>query len=162
MATPSLRAAALARALSLVGVHETSENWGPEVKEFLAAANVKSPAPWCAGFVNFCAQKEAEKLGLVSPLEAVALQAYVQSYADYGKKHGWVVQAKDAQPGDLFLLYYDSLHRYGHIGYVTEMKGRFFSTVEGNTNAAGSREGTLVAKKNRPVSANVLFLRWSE
>ncbi len=37
----------------------------------------------------------------------------------------------------------------GHIGIVTKVNGATFDTIEGNTNAQGSREGMYVARKLR-------------
>lgn len=157
----ALRNGTMAIALRYKGVHETTENWGPEVKRFLAAAKLKAPAPWCAAFVNCSAEEAAKALSIVSPLEAVPLQAYVQSYADYGKKKGWA--AKTPQPGDLFCLWYPKLGRYGHIGIVTEVHAtkKTFGTIEGNTDDDGSREGDSVWTKTRPITPNVLFLRYT-
>lgn len=145
-----------------VGVAEEKENWGKRVAEYLKEAQVKTPAPWCAAFCNWVAKRAATDLGIDSPLEKVPLQAYVQSYFDYFNKQGKVVPAAKAKPGDLIVLWYPSLKRYGHIGIVekVDVKKGIAYTIEGNTNAAGSREGEQVAAKQRPITANVKFLRW--
>lgn len=43
----------------------------------------------------------------------------------------------------------------GHIGIVTEITGTGFKSVEGNTNAAGGREGIEVAVKDRKLDYTV-------
>ena len=48
-------------------------------------------------------------------------------------------------------LYYPHLGRLGHIGIVTGFDGKNIYTIEGNTNAAGSREGQGVYRKIRPL-----------
>lgn len=155
-----LRALALWYALSLDGTHEKSPNWGPEVQEFLEAAGIDTAAPWCAAFVNFVFQKMAELIGTTSPLEAVPLQAYVQSYVDHARKHGWVVSFKDAQPGDLFAIYFPALKRCGHMGIlVCKQDAQAFVTIEGNTNLEGEREGDRVRSKTRINTDNILFFR---
>lgn len=155
-----LKPLALVLALSKVGVHETGPNWGDEVREFLASAGIKSPAPWCAAFVNHCWQTVAAHLGVASPLEGVPLQGYVQSYVDHGRKHGWVVPFSEVEPGDLFTLYYPSLKRNGHIGIVVAKTGEgSFITVEGNTNDGKGREGNMVFSHTRPNDDHTLFLR---
>lgn len=154
-------------AVSKVGVHETTDNWGPEVKAFLAAAKIHEPAPWCAAFVNWCAENAAKQLGVVSPLEAVPIQGYVQSYYLYGKKNGWIVPASEARGGDLFLVWFPSLERYAHIGFVTRVwhDQGIFTCIEGNSNSGGSREGVEVVRRRsdrpRRITPNIVFLRWS-
>ncbi|MEJ2883214.1 hypothetical protein [Pedobacter sp. GR22-6] len=46
-------------------------------------------------------------------------------------------------------LYYPSLGRVGHCGIVTELRGDFCVTVEGNTGATAQREGQGVWRKMR-------------
>lgn len=149
-------------ALAELGVKEEGKaNWGPKVKEYLAAADVTVPAAWCAGYVNWVFEKAAEVTGTTSPLEKVPLQAYVQSYVNHGKANGWVVKDTEARAGDLICVWSSSLQRYAHIGIVTgwSVDGRRIATVEGNTNDEGSREGYEVAKRTRAPSTNVLILR---
>lgn len=163
----SLAQATLALALTQEGVKEEGKaNWGPKVQEYLKAAGVTVPAAWCAAYVNWCAEQTAKRLGVKSPLELVPNQAYVQSYAEYGKKHGWEVERSKAQPGDLILFWSTELKRYAHMGIVTgwtTVAGkRVLATIEGNTNDEGSREGYEVAKRTRSLTNNVLILRWSK
>lgn len=159
---------AVMHAHSMVGVEETFENgkwtnWGPEVKEFLFAAGLTKPAPWCAAFVNWCAEQAAKDLKSISPLEEVAIQAYVQSYADWAKKTGRWVSAEEAGPGDLFVLYYPKLERFAHIGFVEEVNEDegYYTTIEGNTNDAASRDGYKVAKRRRNLTERTKFIRWT-
>lgn len=158
-----LQLAALEYARDMIGVAETSENWGPQIQEFLAAAGVHVPAAWCAAFVNWCAQKAGGLLGELSPLEGVPHQAYVQSYYQHGKAKGWEIHADEVRPGDLFLIWSSSLKRWAHIGFVEKVElglGRF-STIEGNTNVKGSREGLYVMQRQRQVSPSITFMRWA-
>ena len=158
-----LRPLALYYALSRIDTHETSPNWGPEVEKILASADIHDPEPWCAALVNDCAQTVAGRLGVRSPLEDVPLQGYVQSYVDHARKHGWVIPFSQVEPGDLFTLYYPSLKRNGHIGFVAAPSrdtGRFL-TVAGNTNNDGSREGKRMWAKWRLNDDNTLFLRYA-
>lgn len=159
-----LNLSALLYALDMLGVVEAGgDNRGKEVEAFLREAEVEVPAPWCAAFVNWCARQAADLQGVESPLEAVPLQAFVQSYFDHGKENGWLINPKWVGPGDLFVLYYPTLKRYGHIGFVYDMHDPqgYFMTVEGNTNAAGGREGDGVYRKRRSITDNVQFLRWT-
>ena len=160
-----LHLVALEYARDMLGVKEVGENWGPEVKMFLEAAGVGVPAPWCAGFVNWCAQKAGMLLGLHSALEDVPLQAYVQSYYKLGNAQGWIIPPEQARPGDLFLLYFPRLKRYAHIGWVdkggVDLDLLKFHTVEGNTNEEGQREGLYVMTRTRRLTNCVIFMRWA-
>jgi len=44
---------------------------------------------------------------------------------------------------------------FGHAGIVTEIYAQSFATVEGNTNALGSREGDRVAPKQRQLDFKI-------
>jgi hypothetical protein len=153
---------------SVVGVKEDFvdgkwTNWGPKVQEFLKAAEIDRPAAWCAGLVQWCAEQAAYDHGVISPLETVKLQAYTPSYFEWAKHNNKFVTFEEAGLGDLFILYYPSLNRYGHIGLVEEVNVEegWFSTIEGNTGLEGEREGYMVAKRRRTHTVNVKFIRWA-
>jgi hypothetical protein len=166
---PTLRDVTLYVASDYEGAHEVGDtNSGPAVDLFLKAAQLRPGNPWCAAYVNFCAQEAARRLAVASPLEDVPLQGYVQAYVDYGRAHGWVVPAAEARAGDLFALYFESEGRYAHIGFVTKVDARAqtFRTIEGNTTpnaatAAQDRNGGEVARKARAITPRVVFLRWT-
>lgn len=144
-------------------VNEERPNWSPEIEAYLEEAEIYVPAPWCAAFVNWCVRQAADLKNILSPLEKIPLQAYVPSYYSYGKNNGWLLSYEKVGPGDLFLLYYSHLGRFGHIGFVdhTDRENNLIYTIEGNTNLAGSREGTAIMMKSRSVTENVKFLRYT-
>lgn len=159
---------AFMHAQSMLGVTEEYidgrwTNWGPEIKQFLFAAGLSTPAPWCAAFINWCAEQAAVDKNTTSALEDVRLQAYVQSYADWAENNNKFIPKDDAGPGDLFILYYPSLERYAHIGFVDEVNEEegWFTTIEGNTNDEASREGFKVASRRRTITSRVKFIRWA-
>lgn len=158
-----LHLAALEFARDMIGVKESSPNWGPEIQRFLRAARVVSPAPWCAAFVNWAAEQAASLLGVPSPLEEVKLQAYVPSYYQWAKEKNKLTKWPDVGPGDLFVIYYASMNRFGHIGFVdyADANAGTFKTIEGNTDAAGGREGNAVASRIRRNTPMVEYIRWS-
>lgn len=53
-------------------------------------------------------------------------------------------------PGDVFGIYFNSMGRIAHVGFVHRFGDKFTVTVEGNTNDASSREGDGVYIKRRP------------
>ena len=163
-----LHLTAMMYAESVVGVKEDFvegkwTNWGPKVQEFLAAAEVDRPAAWCCALVNWCAEQAAYDHDVISPLESVKSQAYTPSYFEWAKHHNKFVEFPEAGLGDLFILYYPKLGRYGHIGFVEEVNVEegWFSTIEGNSNTKGEREGYEVVKRRRTFTGNVRFIRWA-
>jgi hypothetical protein len=67
-----------------------------------------------------------------------------------------------AHVGDLFVLYYQRKGRYGHVGLVASLlPNNQFLSIEGNTNAGGSREGYGVFKRERAVTDRCKFIRWA-
>lgn len=48
---------------------------------------------------------------------------------------------------------------FSHIGIVESAQGNSFTSIEGNTNSAGSREGVEVARKNRLLHIARAFIR---
>lgn len=159
--TGGLRGAALAVALEMLGVQEQGgSNRGRQVEAFQRAAGIRPGDPWCAAFVNWCAERAAERLGVRSPLERVPLQGYVPSYVDTFP----AVTLDNALPGDLFAVWSPARMRYAHIGFVRGVLGRGWnlSTVEGNTNEAGGREGDRVLSRVRDGHpSRVVVLRWT-
>lgn len=162
----SLQSAALRFAEDCLQVREEGDNRGEMVEAFQREAEINPGAPWCAAFVNWCAKQAASVKGVHSPLEDVPLEGYVQSYVEYGRDQGWIVEEPEAI-GDLFCLWYPWLNdgegRYGHIGFVYEVGSPTFRTIEGNTNKDGSREGDGVYVRSRSRQARKLvFLHWGD
>src|SRR5690606_26964246 len=101
-----LRALALGVALGDLGrgVRETSENWGPRIKEALALAGITAPAPWCAAWIQLCAHEAAELHGLRNPLADVARKALVLDYYTWAEEGGYLIPADQVDRGDLILF----------------------------------------------------------
>ena len=158
-----LHLAAISYARDMIGVREIGHNTGPEVDMFLYAAKLYPGDPWCAAFINWGVEQGAAVTGIESPLEDVPLQGYVQSYVDYGEANGWVIPAHLAGLGDLFCVYHHSKARYAHIGFVygIDYEEGTFTTIEGNSNTTGSREGIEVVELTRKITDGILFLRYA-
>lgn len=145
---------------------EGGENRGPRIEEYLRATDppISVAAPWCAAFVQFVSDRAAEALAVANPLDAVRLEALVQSYADWSEGLGLFVERGAARPGDLVIYRFPRVPRWNHIGILASRVDRdgSFSAVEGNTNDAGSREGDGVVLKLRSTEAGypTAFIRW--
>jgi hypothetical protein len=142
---------------SYVGIKEQplGSNNGPMVSKFNASCGFKPSdrAPWCASVAHYGYRVNGapDRPGAYSP------SWYVKAR---------VVPAKDVQPGDVGLVWFPSKKRYAHTIAAIEKvnwSGRVVSsyvTLEGNTNAMGSREGDQFARRVRPADT-VTVVRWN-
>lgn len=168
LSTESLGSLALVIALKEkeAGIHEEGgDNHGARVNWYQEEGGSGDGTPWCADFANWCAKFAADILEIHSPLEDVKNQAYVQSYVDHFAAQGMTTKRPGkVEPGYLFALWFPSLNRYGHIGFVKsiDLKAGTFTTVEGNSNDEGSREGKEVCSNTRPITDHVVFIRWAD
>ena len=140
---------------AFVGIKEEppGSNNGPMVNIFNASCGLDPDehAPWCASVANYgYLQNGLLGHGAYSP------NWYLKSR---------VVSLHDVQPGDVALVYFPSKGRYAHtiacVEKVVESAGRAVEvvTLEGNTNAQGSREGDQFARRRRPADT-LTFVRW--
>jgi hypothetical protein len=134
-----------AQYLSAVGVREeTGNNDGVEVQKYLASVGLDKGYAWCAAFVNYTLQQCSIK---------TINSGWCPDWFPKNKlvfKRGLMVNTGTLpQPGDVFGIYFSSKKRIAHEGFIHEWRKTTAVTVEGNTNAAGSREGDGVYKKIR-------------
>lgn len=140
---------ALHAAAARVGEREAKRNSGPWVDRFLAAVGLSPGYAWCASFVYYClitAGWPANRL----PQRRKA--AAVVEWLKWAEKEGLVTDKP--RRGDL-MFWVNADGRTGHIGFITEARGRDIKTIEGNTNEAGSREGDGVYRKSRRIAGRI-------
>ena len=135
-------------------------NKGSRVEEYQRAVSLRPGDPWCAAFVAWCMMQSRSSLAPPAWCSGSAITTWQKGsrkagpaaactplFNDYrGRiKAGWVwVRAKDssgaaeARRGNWV---------QGHCGIVVAVDSSGFHTVEGNTNAAGSRDGDGVYRK---------------
>ncbi|MDH3770322.1 MAG: CHAP domain-containing protein [Nitrospirota bacterium] len=150
-------AAIAAVAKGEIGVEEVNgTNCGPRVDEYKAATwlNPRRGWPWCAAFVCWVVREAATAAGVrftsrfKRPRTAGAWDmenwSLAQDLSTWTKKP----HRGDIQPGDIVVF------RFSHIGFAISRPDRngYVRTVEGNTDAAGRREGGGVYTKRRHVS----------
>lgn len=128
-----------------IGVREaTGRNDGTEVERYLKHVGLGKGHAWCAAFVCY----HLSECGVNNPRSA-----WSPSIASGGQRVWSPRKAvRDPLPGDVFALYYPSLKRVGHVGFVSAFKRRYIETVEGNTSGPGSREGDGVYARRRELS----------
>lgn len=135
-------------AQSQLGVSEQppGSNRGPEVDQYLASVGIAFAAAWCAAFVYWCHQ-QASITGV--PKTGGVLDLWNKAASN---------RVTEPQPGDVFIL--DFGGGKGHTGIVESVDGDTLTTIEGNTNDDGSREGYEVARRTRSAAKVKGFLRF--
>lgn len=126
--------------LSQLGVREaTGNNDGFEVEMYLASTELGAGYAWCAAFVNWVFDQNDIK-GPSGP-------AWSPSWFPASKVVN--LDRYEPQRGDVFGIYFNSLGRIAHVGFIHKWGPTTTLTVEGNTNKQGSREGDGVYLKRR-------------
>lgn len=139
-----------------IGVTETGNNLAGDSKKLLAifksdALNINGKTdgyPWCAAFVSYCVQKLCKQStafsGLTPPREA-SVSRLLNIWAKNNRCLIFSNKSLDFKPqrGDIVVF------TFSHVGIVEAAGSATLTTIEGNTNDAGSREGTTVARKTR-------------
>lgn len=126
----------------------TGKNDGVDVEKYLTFVNRYKGDSWCAAFTSW----NLNAVGVTTPPNPksgwspnFSTLAYTVWSQELVKKH----KAKPISPGDCFTLYYPSLGRVGHVGFIVEETNNYFITIEGNTGLTGSRDGSGVHKYKR-------------
>jgi hypothetical protein len=128
-------------------------NRGPEVDLYIKTTGL-DPAghfAWCACFVYWCFNKASGALDVTNPCPKTA--GVLAHWADANDvANARRILPSEAQsepslivPGTLFLL--RTSGTAGHIGFIEAVHGNQLTTIEGNTNDGGSREGVGVYRR---------------
>lgn len=149
---------------------DAGPNRGERIDRYNANTDPPVPpgSPYCAAGVQYVADVAAKALDVYNPLDAVRLEAYVQSYHDWAKEGGLFVPVP--RRGDLVLFSFGGL-RFDHIGIVARDLDRLgrFQSVEANTSPGvglsdreRQREGDGWYRKERRIEGGypVRFVRW--
>ena len=98
--------------------------------------------PWCAA----CMAEIHDNANIPAPHSARVVNWFKQNVV---WKREWGEKLFTVKPGMVGAIYYNRLGRYGHIVLIIGEDNNNYYTLEGNTNAAGSREGQGFYKKIR-------------
>lgn len=133
----------LEEAHATIGVRESSHNGGPEISAWLRYAGAQPGDPWCIAWVVAMHAKAANRFGIDNPCPLTAGSLHLYAIAPHECR---VVDLP--VPGDVFILDTGAPGGAGHGGIVGAVSpsGEKLWTIEGNSNAAGSREGDSVAQ----------------
>ena len=146
-AAATVRARLVKLAENEIGVREQNgNNSGPRVEEYLRTVGLKKGLPWCAAFVSYIYAKG----GFPKP------------------RSGWspdllpaIRRARSALPGNVLGIYFKEYQRIAHVGLITKQEGDWVTSVEGNTNITGSREGDGVYLKKRHIKTIYRIADWT-
>lgn len=167
--TPSLLIAA---ASSFVGLGEDGgDNRGQMVELFLREVRQPPGQPWCAAFVHHVGYWSHYDHRVAKSSWPLPATASCYELGEFARERGVLLEKPSA--GDVFLLHSPALRRFAHTGVVVSVDQRFGSegdarfvctTVEGNTNADGSRDGRMTLRKVRSFSVKNgdRFVHWPE
>ena len=128
-----------------IGVRElTGTNDGFHVEMFLESTGLGKGYPWCAAFIHW----SYFQCGIVLDLK---YPAWVPSYFPNDKliMVRGKFQLRKPMFGDLIGIWFPKKERLAHVGFYDGENSKYYFTVEGNTNEAGSREGDGVYRKRR-------------
>lgn len=157
---------AVAEEVAEVREDPLGSNRGPRVDEYQRRTGLSRPGhPWCACFLYWCFDEAAKGLGRNNPVIRTA------GCQDHWNRAGSAGIARVAaaratadpalvQPGMIFIMAFDGAN--GHTGIVESVAGGFISTIEGNGNGSGGREGIGVFRLQRKIkSVNKGFIDYA-
>jgi hypothetical protein len=121
---------------------------------------------WCALFTELVWKEAYQQYDSTkfNELDKLFSDSATKTFSNF-KANGWDVN-RIAESGALIIWQYHENGKptwKGHAGIVKMLENEFIHTIEGNTNAGGSREGDQVAEKIRkynfePVQKGLVLL----
>jgi len=160
-APSALLGAALDIARTQIGIRETAPNRGPEVERYQASVGLFPGQPWCVAFVYYCFDQASKRIELPNPLVRTgSVIRHFDRAPEKAKLLPNAVEEGDVKPGAIFCI--DHGNDRGHCGIVLIVEENGLQTIEGNTNAAGIRDGEGVYRRTRRVTeVNLGYLDYS-
>lgn len=146
-----------------VGVEEVDgTNCGERVNEYKAATNLppREAWPWCAAFVCWLVRQAMLKgdgpYTFKRPTTAGAWDFENWSLRQDNSTHTLRNPGRNIAPGDIVIF------KFSHIGIAIDAPiDDSVATIEGNTDAEGSREGGGVYRKRRKLSSIKTRIRFT-
>jgi hypothetical protein len=150
----------IATANKYVGMQEIKGNmgWTSEAfEEKMIATGWGETQAWCAYFTELVFSEVYDPVGLAKDLDRYFSGSARRTLSKFAEAEGWETGTVPV-PGAVAIwkLVKSGKDKWqGHAGIVTNVLDSYMETVEGNTNAGGSREGDVVAKKTRKYKFSV-------
>lgn len=150
---------AIETALKYVGQKELPNNVFSDASDFgkkLHGAGQKDGDPWCALFVEMVFKEAYPER--FAEFDKIFSASAVQTFKNFQKGGGYMFNQLPKE-GNIVIWqkYVEGKPQWqGHAGIVYQLKSSWeFTSIEGNTNEAGGREGTSVQIKERKVLKDV-------
>lgn len=138
--------AIIEKALSQVGVKEVGFNSGAQIQEYQKVIGTAESEAWCMSFAQWCTKQVCTEFGIANVLHPS--EHCLTVFNNTPEKY----ISKEPKIGSLF-IHKTYGKESGHCGWVKETSTTAkFSTIEGNTNAAGSSEGDGVYESWRLIT----------
>ena len=147
----------IAIARSYLGIHEVGVNDGEFVRMFQSAIGKAEGEPWCISFIQYCVKMVEDicenvfdhamidgNLKLLQSINPLACLIETEHALTLYKTA--LHRKTRAEPG-LIAVWQNGDTSSGHGGIVESVTDDGFTTIEGNTNESGSREGDGVYRK---------------
>lgn len=134
---------------SYLGVKETARNSGPVVDKIIIRAGGKPGQPWCAWFARY-----------IHLLCGISRTGQGMAASWFTRER--LISPTDVVRGDVASVWNRYLGRIGHILFIRtwDRNSQFLTSVEGNTNSRGSREGSGVRSLQRAKKDCFNYARW--
>ena len=135
-----------------------SSNSGPMVDKYLASVGLGPGYYWCMAFVYWCYNEASRQLLLPNPVPRTAgvLKCWnnVPLRLRIARKAA-IANPEMVKPGAQFFMDYGK--GQGHTGIVLSVQANgTITTIEGNSNVAGSRNGEMVVERTRNISDKLI------
>lgn len=153
-ASSSLLNKTLDIARSQIGVMEDplGSNRGPQVDQYLKSVGLGPGFFWCMAFVYWCFNEASKQMDRPNPM--VRTGGCIRQWNECNAKKIKGMEALNnpllVKPGHVFIM--DHGGGMGHTGIVSTVEGGIIRTIEGNSNAGGSRNGIGVVELNRKIN----------
>jgi hypothetical protein len=134
-----------------IGKTEKSGNTGwkdPEFEKQMKVMGWSNTQSWCAYFSELVWKEGFTGHPMLPQLDKLFSASATATFANFSHSGNFVTGNKP-KPGALVVWRHGNGWK-GHIGIVSSIvDDKTFKSIEGNTNEAGSREGTAVLEKTR-------------
>lgn len=109
---------------------------------------------WCAAFVQYIMEQSGEEIP--EWYQNIVNKHWCPNIYQAASEAGAIVDANEAQPGDIVLFYVDDEDgsRYAHIGFVTSCENGILTTIEGNSYGDADNEERHVAQRTYDLNNN--------
>jgi hypothetical protein len=132
-----------------------NSNRGPEVDAYLQRVGLSPGYAWCCAFMFWCGDEAAKAIGRSNPMVKTAgcLEHWRRAPSQGAQRipTSQAVENPDlVKPGMIFSM--DHGGGFGHTGLAEKVTGGLIATIEGNTDASGTREGGGVYLLTRKIA----------